>query len=437
MLHSFYFFFFSFVIILFILFRVLLCKIMAFKLNTTEICFEKVYDNGFHSLQQFEISNLTNQKLQVQLDSDTLKEQVIFQLYNENINDVATAIATNTANTPQDFSRFNQVFNYVNCINSIYLKPQQTLSFVIAFLPYPKKQPQQQNAFVYDNISGIIRFTALDYTLNVDFHATLCQSVLAVDELETGLIFEDSIVGETYIKDITIRNLSAIDLHWRLNTLDLNQPQQRHVSIPDNECLQFVDASTFLTLDSFKVIAPFSAYTFRVIFIPKEAGKFDYDLQIENVNDVQNIIQIKIHATTQRFIHKETLVVSSGNMLDFGDCIAGSWSMQQIVLNNISESPIEVHFGIEGEAELTFNVQTCLEDQEIELSTTATMTVTDTTTTLSANTNGIERSDSLLVTWPVSPSVSQETLFSQEEYTSIASSYTSSGIYIMQYNIYI
>ncbi|OAD01211.1 hypothetical protein MUCCIDRAFT_165110 [Mucor lusitanicus CBS 277.49] len=397
---------------------------MTFKLNADKIKFDQVYDNGFHSLQQFEISNLTDRHLCVLLDAGDLKDQVIFQLHNENISEATTSVATNTANTPQDFSQFNQVFNYVNHVHSIDLKPQQTQAFIIAFLPESRQPP----SFVFSTVSGRIRFASLDHTLDVDFHATVCQSVLAADELDTGLIFEDSIVGETYIKDVTIRNLSAIDLHWRLNTLDLNQQQQQYGS-SDDDWLQFVDACTFMTLGSFKPIAPFSIYTFRVIFTPKEVGKFNYDLQIENINDVQNIIQTKIHATIQRFMHRDTLVVSSGNILDFGDCIAGHWSMQQIVLNNVSESAIEVHFSSEGGAELAFKVKAKPEDQDLECD------ISKSTPTLSTNTSIMEKQLPLpqqsttpdtLFTRPISPSA--KTHSSQEDYASSINSYASTDV---------
>ncbi|KAF1807499.1 hypothetical protein FB192DRAFT_1356112 [Mucor lusitanicus] len=181
-----------------------------------------------------------------------------------------------------------------------------------------------------------------------------------------------------------------------------------------------------MTLGSFKPIAPFSIYTFRVIFTPKEVGKFNYDLQIENINDVQNIIQTKIHATIQRFMHRDTLVVSSGNILDFGDCIAGHWSMQQIVLNNVSESAIEVHFSSEGGAELAFKVKAKPEDQDLECD------ISKSTPTLSTNTSIMEKQLPLpqqsttpdtLFTRPISPSA--KTHSSQEDYASSINSYAS------------
>lgn len=342
-----------------------------FRLTSKEIAFKNVYYNGFHSLKQVGVENLTAEMIVIKLDS-TLKDQISFQLENENIikdmNPTTESLATNTAawtnfTATPDLSQFNQLFNYVNHIDHIQLQPNQKLIFVIAFLPII---PDSLIASNLIPITGSVLFTCDDYTLNLNFHATVCQSILAADDLNTGLMFEDSLVGETYVKHVTIHNQSAIDLYWRLNTLDLmslKTTTSQSINIPIDDWLQFVDASTFTTLDHTqpRPILPFSHYTFRILFTPKEVGKFNYDLQIENINDVQNIIQIKIHATMRTFMHKDTLVVTSGNNLDFGDCISGTWNSQQIVLNNISESSIEVQFITDG-AELGFDVMVKPED---------------------------------------------------------------------------
>lgn len=397
-----------------------------FRLTCNQIVFENVYCNGFHALKQLEIENMTLETISVRLDS-TLKNQIGFQIENENIKelDLVTAnIATNTAAwttfaAPQDLSQFNQVFNYVNHTDTINLPPNQKIIFVIAFLP------TVQDTCTFTEITGSVLFTYGSYTLNVDFNATACQSILAADELDTGLNFEDSLVGETYIKDITIRNQSAIDLYWRLNTLDLMFLKSNSSSTTSlvDDWLQFVDASTFITLshDHSNPILPFSHYTFRVIFTPKDVGKFHYDLQIENTNDVRNIIQTKIHATMRTMMHKDTLVVTSGNILDFGDCISGTWIVQQIVLKNISESPIEIHFIADG-AELGFDIM-----------------VTDmlsSTSSVPAVGHFTPSSDASF-TRPESPTTSHETFSSAEEYSSIHS-YASAGKLIhVLFNIYI
>ncbi|KAG2207015.1 hypothetical protein INT47_008484 [Mucor saturninus] len=389
-----------------------------FRLPSNKIVFENVYCNGFHALKQFEIENLTPQTIVIGLDS-TLKDQIAFQIENENIKDldlITKNMATNTAAwatfsvaTPQ----FNQVFNYVNHTDTIHLPPNQKCIFVLAFLPLI------QNTCTFTEITGSVLFTSNTYTLSADFYATACQSILAADELDSGLIFEDSLVGESYIKDITIRNQSAIDLHWRLNTLDLMFVKNKSLSVsnPVFDWLQFVDASSFITLDNddLNPILPFSHYTFRVIFTPKDVGKFNYDLQIENTNDVRNIIQTKIHATMRTIMHKDTLVVTSGTMLDFGDCISGSWTTQHIVLKNISESSIDIHFVTDDNVELGFNI---VAKPDMQFLSSESSVLPDGHSTLSTDAS---------FTRPESPTTSHETVGSIEEYSSIHSFASTDG----------
>jgi hypothetical protein len=67
-------------------------------------------------------------------------------------------------------------------------------------------------------------------------------------------------------------------------------------------------------------------------------------------------------------LREESLVVSSGNILDFGDCCAGVWSKQQLILKNVSEVPLEIHFSAEN-AEVLFHLNTdnLIEHSKIEL----------------------------------------------------------------------
>lgn len=439
--------------------------------TNNEIVFKDVYYNGFHSLQQLEIENLTRESIFIELDS-TINDQLFFQLENENIKDLKLPhIATNTAawatfTTSNSVSQFNQVFNYVNHTKTINLAPNQKLQFIISFLP---SLEQQDNPGVFTLVEAIVFFRSNKFSLSVDFNATVCQSILAADELNTGLIFEDSLVGETYMKDVKIRNLSAIDLHWNLNTLDLlllkskptsnsssnsSKSTQSLRNAVTDEWLQFVDASNFITLDHDQLppIPPFSCFTFRVIFTPKEVGKFNYDLQIENINDVQNIIHTKIHATMRTVVHRDTLVVSSGNILDFGDCVSGSWNKQQIVLNNISETPIEIHFVADG-AELGFDVMMKTEEFDHNnhsiitqnyLSTNASTFQLSTKQVSSDDLNSskssvvaggghLSPSSNLSTARPESPTTSHRTYGSAEECLS-TTSYTSTGIIYTLHN---
>ncbi|KAI8577331.1 hypothetical protein K450DRAFT_252656 [Umbelopsis ramanniana AG] len=194
-----------------------------------------------------------------------------------------------------------------------------------------------------------------DYQLSVKFRSTVCQSVLWTDISEVGLNFDDCVVGGTYFKDFTISNKSEIDLFWLLNTVDINNANK-------DDSLRFTDYDTGEVLDN-KPIPSYSHRRVRVTFKPKEVGEFNYDLQVENVNDSRNLEQTRIHASVRSVLKDETLVVSSGNVVDFGDCCAGAWTTQQLVLRNVSELPMDVHLASDG-AEMYFDIKSGLESSK-------------------------------------------------------------------------
>ncbi|RCH78782.1 hypothetical protein CU097_000424, partial [Rhizopus azygosporus] len=272
---------------------------------------------------------------------------------------------------------FNQLFNYINHIDQIELKPNETRPFILAFLPEDTSDynaildEEDSHTFNIFNVTGSIFFfgyyldtmspslddhkdvlstsTLADYQVSVKFRASVCQSALWTDITQTGLNFDDCVLGETYYKDFTIHNRSEIDLFWLLNISDL--------VAYSNYSLQFIDVLTGDPIhNSYTSLASYATRQIRVIFMPKEVGEFNYDLQLENANDSRNVVQTKVHATVRSVLRKETLIVSSGQVVDFGDCISGTWAVQQIVLNNISESPVEVKFIPEG-AEVIFDIK--------------------------------------------------------------------------------
>ncbi|KAI7867864.1 hypothetical protein BDF14DRAFT_1799977 [Spinellus fusiger] len=373
------------------------------------ITLDNVYRNGLHSLRQLKIRNVSEWSVLVKMRSN-LRHQIAFQLRNENIADFSEAelqgLATNTVAWSQaklsDTCHSNQLFNHVNHIDQLELSPFSTHTFILAFLPeaqstgaqekdtdttehdmgYGQDTSQDEDAYEQFNITGSLFFFAYklpdthkkemtaridqqqdglvtsalaDYQLSVKFRASVCQSVLWTDVAETGLHFNDCILGETYHRDFLLRNKSNIDLYWLLNTIDLSNLNQEG-------WLEFTDADTQASLDHC-LIPSYSHQRIRLAFIPKEVGEFNYDLQMENANDSKNVIQTKVHATVRSVLHKESLMVSSGNLLDFGDCISGQWAVQQVVLNNISDSVVEVHFSPEG-ADMIFNIKSNLDTSE-------------------------------------------------------------------------
>ena len=126
--------------------------------------------------------------------------------------------------------------------------------------------------------------------------------------------------------------------------------------------LKFSDYDTGEQL-GFTPIPAYSPKRIRVTFKPKDIGEFNYDLQIENQNDSSNTIQTHVHATVRAVLREETLVVSTGNTLDFGDCIAGMWKKKSIILRNVCDSPLEVSFTADNLSEVVFQLR--LEESHI------------------------------------------------------------------------
>lgn len=165
----------------------------------------------------------------------------------------------------------------------------------------------------------------------------VCRSVLWTDiNISGGVIFDDCVLGETYYKDCTIWNKSEIELRWLLNTVDLSSGGNKNR-------LEFSDYESGESLD-FAPIPAYSPKRVRVTFIPKEIGEFSYTLQIENENDSSNTIESMIRANVRSVLREETLIVNTGNVLDFTECCAGIWKRKDIVLRNVSDSPLEVSF---------------------------------------------------------------------------------------------
>ncbi|KAL4208051.1 hypothetical protein AB4K20DRAFT_1914357 [Rhizopus microsporus] len=341
------------------------------------ITLDNVYLNGLHALRRLHLRNLSNRPISIKMRSN-LRNQIAFQLENENISNLSDFSATtNTVDWSRQDHPFNQLFNYINHIDQIELKPNETRPFILAFLPEDTSDynaildEEDSHTFNIFNVTGSIFFfgyyldtmspslddhkdvlstsTLADYQVSVKFRASVCQSALWTDITQTGLNFDDCVLGETYYKDFTIHNRSEIDLFWLLNISDL--------VAYSNYSLQFIDVLTGDPIhNSYTSLASYATRQIRVIFMPKEVGEFNYDLQLENANDSRNVVQTKVHATVRSVLRKETLIVSSGQVVDFGDCISGTWAVQQIVLNNISESPVEVKFIPEG-AEVIFDIK--------------------------------------------------------------------------------
>ncbi|KAG5461834.1 MAG: hypothetical protein BJ554DRAFT_5917, partial [Olpidium bornovanus] len=246
--------------------------------------------------------------------------------------------------------------------DSVSLSPVSQDGTVASTAPVREVEPHDDQSVAPNKPRGV------DYQCEIKFRSRVCRSVLWTDE--SAIAFDDCIVGGTYFRDFTIWNKSEIELYWCLNTVDLS-------SIPNfADTLRFYDYHSGRPLDlqhgenttspgvadnsrnlgaslSHKTVVlqpPISGFAhrrIRVVFRPNLVGDFNYDLQLENANDASNVVECHLHATVRPAgspAVEESLVVSSGNVLDFGDCCAGAWAKQQLVLRNIGEWPLEVKF---------------------------------------------------------------------------------------------
>ncbi|KAF9435384.1 hypothetical protein BGZ76_006407 [Entomortierella beljakovae] len=212
-----------------------------------------------------------------------------------------------------------------------------------------------------------------DYQQTVKFRSSVCRSVLYSNIGETGINFDDCVTNQEFVKDFTIWNRSEIPLYWKLNVVDTGNTSReswlRFVDYEDSFGGNGMEVNTNHKEDQNHIqnhsvtnrVKPIPSYGYkriRVIFRPDENGDFVFDLQLENLNDASNIEEASIHATIRAVSRGEdTLVLSTGSTLDFGDCCAGIWTRLPITLSNTGLAPTEIHLNVEG-AEAVFDIHT-------------------------------------------------------------------------------
>ncbi|OZJ05554.1 hypothetical protein BZG36_01690 [Bifiguratus adelaidae] len=365
----------------------------------------------------FQLQNeniLTDETSAALAASDTLAQQP----QNDGNPDTALSVKDGTDNRPSitsntpaasslvhentNMADFNELFNYVDFVHQVHLLPHQSKDIILSFLPSSKEQkgPTFSNVGYTDerrhdgeaskeddsdhqalqamgedddelhyssDVSGIIKlsarplndqseqtYDALHQTVSYEFHASVCRSVMWCDISEIGLDFDDCIVGGTYFKDFTIWNRSEIELYWTINTLDVSVPSRQ-------DWLRFTDYDTG-EVTGHEPIGGFSFRRIRVTFKPKDIGDFTYHLQLENLNDAHNIVSSPLHATVRAVHREESLLISTGNTLDFSDCCAGIPTKRELVIKNMSDQAMEIHLATE-DADVTYEFTTITTQQ--------------------------------------------------------------------------
>eukprot|EP00899_Mesostigma_viride_P021185 jgi/Mesvir1/29068/Mv18376-RA.1 len=191
----------------------------------------------------------------------------------------------------------------------------------------------------------------------VSFEAAVWRSILSVDVKE--LIFDDCVPGESFVKDFTVWNLSAVPCPFSLHLSDRLVSQQ---------VLEVVEYDTCLPLSEVTA-AGFSHKRIRVTYRPSEVGDFNYTLRLENSLDTANAVSIRIHCAVNFESNEDGLMVSGlteDGFLDFGICYAGNQAQKRITLRNITQKTLVVQLSTDSDKdELSYFLHTELESEDM------------------------------------------------------------------------
>lgn len=194
--------------------------------------------------------------------------------------------------------------------------------------------------------------------LSVEFHATCCRSMFTLSSRDTDVpvqsgSVEDDVyvdfgscrVGDIHTRDCDISNRSAVDLFWRID------------SLPPYFQLEDFEAAKSVSPAGLASVPPYSTRRLRFSYRPPEPVELDAELTIENVADPDNTVQVHFHGTVTSAPLDNTLKITSGASLDFGDCCGGQWTQQVVAFTNISGAPLEVSFSADKGHDVNFRLQ--------------------------------------------------------------------------------
>ncbi|KAI9290768.1 hypothetical protein K502DRAFT_368962, partial [Neoconidiobolus thromboides FSU 785] len=341
--------------------------IKLFEVGPEGIEFSKVYLNGLHVLKRIKIKNLTNKLVYVNLETN-LSEQITFQLRNENLPE--TEDLDLILNDRPIF--YNEIFNHVEPITSILLKPNYTQSLVLGYLPqYIAKTPtevltdpffskekeiksgeiiEQHDYFI---TQGYINFRAniehatklkggeLDtdimnqHILTIPFKSNVCLSVLDSDISNSDISFGSCAINGIYIRDFMIYNRSEIELEYCINFIGSAGSKWRHF-------FEFHSLPTGPSFTSGK-LGPYQCKKVRMTFQPITECEFNLDMQIVNINDPSNFIECHLYAIVGELDINESPAISTNtHLLDYGDCYGGVWVNRILTIKNLSDSHLEI-----------------------------------------------------------------------------------------------
>lgn len=143
-------------------------ELLQLSIPNNKLVFDSIYLNGLHALHRFTLTNTSDFVILVKFKSN-LGSQIAFQLSNENLleNDLDEYLVTNTViaafNSQKNKKNisgnlFNQLFNYVNHVDSVTIQPKSSINLIISFLPELNRKKEELLDFF--EINGLLFFFA-------------------------------------------------------------------------------------------------------------------------------------------------------------------------------------------------------------------------------------------------------------------------------------
>ncbi|GJQ10785.1 hypothetical protein GpartN1_g2576.t1 [Galdieria partita] len=358
--------------------------------------------NGLSVLRSFTLQNNSPLKLLVKLSSD-MGSRVKFQLENDNL-------SSNFMGTeePVKEEEYNQLFNECGFIDEVELQPFSSTSLVLNFTSRSKLGLQNsillQRELMESFLEGKGRqkifarysleffegylwlevvnafeigqsdknsqmdmssreFYPQSYTpLMLKVTGRLCPSVLLPDTHE--IVFDNCSVGETYVRDLNIWNLSEISSTFTFGlkyidriTLD-GKSSYRLTGGSLGNWISIVDYETGASVEDIIDVAGFSYRRLQVIFRALAEGETNYYFEMENHRDLRNSFTIKVSSIVTGDLPNDTLEVLnlSNGQIDFGECYYEDSVARKITIRNVSKQELEISLGSDRDDEVVYEI---------------------------------------------------------------------------------
>ena len=194
--------------------------------------------------------------------------------------------------------------------------------------------------------------------LNLPFYATVCRSLFtsALIDPQSGLASgsqqsngqlaidfgSDSVVGKDYHRDIMLVNRSECELVWTTAVVSSEHKDAVWFSLRD------LDSENVFGVDTSSQPVPLPALSSRHLRLEMRVKapieEYEFDFVISNVHSSGNTVTCRAIGSAHMDTADQSLKVTSGMNLDFGQISDGIWAKKLITCKNTGSKPLDVRF---------------------------------------------------------------------------------------------